>query len=173
MIFGACAFTSTIRRPFHSNLRTHTQRWLTVNIMVVGKKNSVESYIQEGCDEYEKRLRPTMKLQTHFLKDDEALVKAVGAAKGSTFAMDENGQQYSSRAFSKQIFKSLEDGGATVNFVIGGFAGLPQEIKDARPRIPLISLSTMTWTHQMARLLLVEQIYRSCEINKGSSYHKD
>ena len=147
-----------------------TKRWATVNILVVGKKNTVEDFIKDGCDEYEKRLRPIMKVNTQFLKDDDALVKAVNGAKGCVLAMDENGEQYSSRAFSNKFHKSLEDGGATLNFVIGGFAGLPSEIKSSKS---LISLSNMTWTHQMARLLLLEQIYRATEIRKGSGYHKD
>ena len=152
------------------SLRVETRRLLTVNILVVGKKNSVEDFIQDGCDEYEKRLKPTMKVSTIFLKDDDALVKAVSSAKGSILAMDENGTQHSSRAFADVFHKSLEDGGATLNFVIGGFAGLPPEIKKSKS---LISLSNMTWTHQMARLLLLEQVYRATEIRKGSGYHKD
>lgn len=151
-------------------LRLETRRWLTVNILVVGKKNSVEDFIRDGCDEYEKRLKPIMRVQTQFLKDDDALVKAVSQARGSVLAMDENGKQYSSRHFSDVMYKSLEDGGATLNFVIGGFAGLPPEIKQTKS---LISLSSMTWTHQMARMLLLEQIYRASEIKKGSGYHKD
>ena len=70
------------------------------------------------------------------------------------------------------LYKKLEEGGATLTFVIGGFAGLPQDVKDDKT-IPLISLSKMTWTHQMCRLLLIEQVYRASEIHRGSGYHKD
>jgi 23S rRNA (pseudouridine1915-N3)-methyltransferase len=68
------------------------------------------------------------------------------------------------------VYKSFEDGGSHVSFIIGGFAGLPDGIRSA---YPLLTLSKMTWTHQMARLLLLEQIYRASEIFKGSAYHKD
>lgn len=85
-------------------------------------------------------------------------------------ALDENGKQFDSIQFSKTLYDGFEDGGAHVSFIIGGFAGLPQEIRD---NFPLISLSQMTWTHQMARLLLIEQIYRAYEIRKGSNYHKE
>ena len=111
-----------------------------------------------------------MKINTIFLKTDVDLIKAVKSAKGKILALDENGRQYSSREFADVVYNGLEEGGATLTFVVGGAFGLPEEIKKS---FPLISLSKMTWTHQMARLLLVEQIYRSSELKKGSNYHKD
>ena len=143
---------------------------LTTNIFIVGKKNGGETFISDGCLEYEKRLKPSMTLNTFFLKSDEALVDAVKNCKGVVLALDENGSQFTSREFSKEVFKGFEDGGAHLNFCIGGFDGLPDEIKKSAR---LISLSKMTWTHQMARLLLLEQIYRAVEIKKGTAYHKD
>lgn len=84
--------------------------------------------------------------------------------------MDETGKQLTSNDFSSYVFKSFEDGGASISFIIGGAEGLPTII---RSNYPLISLSLMTWTHQMARLLLIEQVYRAVEIKKGSKYHKE
>ena len=124
----------------------------------------------EGVAEYETRLRPVMNLQTTYFKSDQAMVSAVKAAKGVVLAMDERGKQYSSIEFSALLYRSFQEGGASVAFVVGGFDGLPEEI---RSQYPLISLSKMTWTHQMARLLLIEQIYRASEIHKGSGYHKE
>ena len=74
------------------------------------------------------------------------------------------------RDFSAYFYKNVQDGGASINFVIGGFDGLPDILLK---KYPSLSLSKMTWTHQMARLLLIEQIYRATEIYKGSGYHKD
>mmetsp|Transcript_19716 Transcript_19716/g.32950 ORF Transcript_19716/g.32950 Transcript_19716/m.32950 type:complete len:197 (+) Transcript_19716:16-606(+) len=150
--------------------RSITKRYLTTNIIVVGKKNGVEDWISEGYAEYEKRLKPTMKIQTTFLKNDDELIKAAKSSRGYVVALDEKGNQFSSKEFSSFYYTGLEKGGATVSFLIGGFAGLPEEI---RSTVPLISLSKMTWTHSMARLLLIEQIYRAVEIHKGSGYHKD
>jgi len=82
------------------------------------------------------------------------------------------GKTLTSVEFSTLVQKSMEEGGATVNFIIGAADGLPDEIKQD-PKINKISLSQMTFTHQMARLLLIEQIYRATEIQKGSGYHKD
>lgn len=143
---------------------------LTTNIAIVGKRNGGEAWIASGCGEYEKRLSAIMQVSTTFLKSDEDLVKYVKSSKGAVFALDENGKNYTSIQFTDMLYQGYESGGAQVTFVIGGFAGLPPEIKS---RYPLISLSKMTWTHQMARLLLIEQIYRATEIRKGSSYHKE
>ena len=146
------------------------RRLLVTNVLIVGKKNGAEQFINDGCLEYEKRLTPVMKFNTVFLKSDEALIEAANGLKGFVIALDESGKEYSSRQFSDVVFKGLEDGGATLTFIIGGFSGLPKVIKS---KYPLLSLSKMTWTHQMARLLLTEQIYRAVEIRKGSGYHKD
>jgi len=126
----------------------------------------------DGFDEYSKRLAPTITVNTHFFKSDDALIDAVRThGKGKIILLSEDGVEHSSRAFSSYLFKAFEDGGAHVTFVIGGFAGLPLQLRKSTH--PLISLSKMTFTHQMARLLLIEQIYRATEIHKGSAYHKD
>ena len=159
-------------QPF-LRLRSHTyitRRSLTVNILLVGKKSGTEQFIAEGCAEYERRLSSTMKLSTTYLKTDKELVEKAKSLKGYVFALDENGRNYTSRDFSKVIYNGFEEGGSHVGFIIGGFSGLPLQIKN---NFNLISLSKMTLTHQFARLLLLEQIYRATEIHKGSGYHKD
>lgn len=157
--------------PFSSRhfFRPNTCRYLTVNIHIVGKKTT-EDWIMAGVAEYETRLRPVITLHTTFFKSDQALVSALKAPKGVVLAMDEGGRQYTSPEFSSLLYRSFEEGGAQVTFIVGGFDGLPEEIK---AKYPLVSLSRMTWTHQMARLLLVEQIYRASEIHRGSGYHKE
>lgn len=147
-----------------------TSRTLTVNIIVVGRKNGAEDWIDAGCFEYEKRLTGSLNVKTTFVKTDLDLQKAAESAKGLVLALDETGKEMASSEFSVFLYKSLEKGGARVSFLVGGFAGLPVEIKK---KYPLISISKMTWTHQMIRLLLTEQLYRACEIHKGSSYHKE
>jgi len=167
-ILHAFVRVGTVKKPTSSVSRT--ARRLTTSILVVGKKNSVEPWIEQGVAEFEKRLVPVMRFSTVFCKDDDALVAEAGKLKGIVIALDEHGKQLTSIDFSKYLYKSYEEGGASVHFIIGGFAGLPTEIKN---KCPLISLSKLTWTHQMARLLLVEQIYRATEIHKGSGYHKE
>lgn len=150
---------------------SHSKLCLTTTIYIVGKRTGGEDWIQSGCAEYEKRLQPVMQMQTIFLKTDDDLVKACKSLRGSVFALDENGKQHSSTQFASLLYEQgFREGGSHVSFIIGGFAGLPGQIRSA---YPLISLSKMTWTHQMARLLLIEQVYRASEIMKGSSYHKE
>ena len=72
---------STIRSNIIS--RRCTKRFLTTNIFIVGKKNGGEQFIYDGYAEYEKRLTPVMKINTVFLKSDEALVEATKAVKGT------------------------------------------------------------------------------------------
>lgn len=128
----------------------------------------------QGCNEYEKRLKPVLNLQTIYCKSDSALIDAIKQSKGNTLCLDENGKTFTSRQFTTAFYKTIEDSNkATVNFVIGGYAGLPMELKQNTNNNKLISLSNMTWTHSMARLLLLEQVYRATEIHKGSGYHKD
>jgi 23S rRNA (pseudouridine1915-N3)-methyltransferase len=151
-----------------------TARWATTQIFVVGKKGAVEDWISAGCAEFEKRLKPVLDMETVYLKSDEALVQAVTQAKGITVCLDEKGESLTSRAFSSYYFNLLEKSqSAQCNFVIGGFAGLPDELRNNPAKYPQLSLSKLTWTHQMARLLLIEQVYRAHEIRKGSNYHKD
>ena len=152
------------------NLQPLTKCYLKTSVLIVGKKNGAEDWISAGCIEYEKRLSSIISIETSFLKSSEELIKAAKSSKGVVYALDESGDQLTSTEFSTFLYNGFEKGGAHVTFLIGGFSGLPQEIKSSHK---LISLSRMTWTHQMARLLLVEQIYRASEIRKGSSYHKE
>jgi len=153
-------------RPYYAKL------YLTTTIYIVGKKTGYDSWLQDGISEYEKRLTKLITCQTVFLKDDNDLIERSrsNAIRGKCFALDECGKEYSSREFSSLVFRAFEEGGAHVSFIVGGFNGLPDEI---RQKYPLISLSKLTWTHQFARLLLMEQIYRAAMIHSGSSYHKD
>lgn len=163
--YNRCDFSRIkIRRVLES------RRYLTTTIVTVGKKNGVEPWISDGCSEYEKRIMSNIDLQTVFLKSDDALIDYIPSLRGTILALDETGKEFTSREFSNYFYKSLETGGAHTSIIIGGFSGLPLTIKN---KYPLISIGKMTWTHQMARLLLLEQIYRAIEIRKGSSYHKD
>lgn len=173
MVFaGSCLLGRSFTRTVASvkAARRSTVRHLTTNIVVVGKRNGGEEWISSGCAEYEKRLKPVLNLNTVFLKSDDDLIDAANSAKGIVIALDEKGKQFTSHEFTEMLYDCFLEGGSTVTFLIGGFAGLPASI---RSKYRLISLSKLTWTHTMARLLLTEQIYRATEIRKGSSYHKE
>lgn len=158
-----------ILRPFSSFRGCTDLHAVTSNIFIVGKRSVSEGWIGAGCAEYEKRLSPILHIQTTFVKSNEDLVKAVRGCKGVVFALDETGRSLSSSEFADEFFSSLQQGSSHVDFVIGGHDGLPPQLKSG---LPLISLSRLTWPHQLARLLLIEQIYRAFEIRKGSAYHR-
>ena len=157
----------------------HSPLWtmgMSVKIRIVGRKNGSEQWLEDAYSMYETRLRPSnLDVETLWHKSDPELIKAVVAdkEKGHTIIlMDPTGKMRSSEQFSEDLFSWMEEGGSRVVFVIGGAPGLPPELKDWASKGKLISLSPMTFTHQFARTILMEQIYRASEIRKGSGYHK-
>ncbi len=85
--------------------------------------------------------------------------------------LDENGAQYTSRQFSGKIDRWMGDSVRNIVFIIGGAYGFSDEMY-ARAN-EKISLSSMTFTHQMIRLFFVEQLYRADQILNGKPYHND
>ena len=83
--------------------------------------------------------------------------------------LDENGKQFTSVAFSENLEKQLASGAKRLVFVIGGPYGFAQEVYDRANA--KMSLSLMTFSHQMVRLIFVEQLYRAFTILKGEPYH--
>ncbi|MEI8366219.1 MAG: 23S rRNA (pseudouridine(1915)-N(3))-methyltransferase RlmH [Parachlamydiaceae bacterium] len=141
-----------------------------IRILSVGKTK--EEWLEEAISEYLKRLQKITTIEFVWAKDDEHLSQLVGkeAAKGGiVLCLDPKGQSFTSEKFSTYFLKQLELGGARAALVIGGADGLPPELKN---EYPLFSLSAMTFTHQITRLILIEQIYRAFEIAKGSRYNK-
>jgi len=140
-----------------------------VTIYSVGKTK--EAWLQTAIDLYTQRLRSVVEVECVWVKDDPALAAQVVRSKDACIVLDERGKLCTSVEFTDQFYRALEDGGSRLSFFIGGADGLPPELKADQKR--LLSLSKLTFTHQMARLLLVEQIYRATEIRKGTGYHKD
>lgn len=127
-----------------------------------------ESWLEEAIAEYLKRLQNQLSIEFIWCKSDEQLV-ALATKETAVICLDAQGQLFDSVQFSSFLMKKFEDGGARLAMVIGGAEGLPLSLKNT---YPCISLSRLTFTHQVARLILIEQIYRAFEIAKGSQYHK-
>lgn len=133
-----------------------------VKVLSIGKCK--EEWLALALGEYEKRLQGKMSFEWVLVKTDEEL--AAHCSKEPYIALDPNGTLLSSEEWSEKMVKL----GLKLCFVIGGAVGLdPAIIQKARF---VWSLSPLTFTHQMTRLILVEQLYRAIEIEKGSSYHK-
>lgn len=130
-----------------------------VKVLSVGKNK--ETWLTDALHEYEKRLTPVASIEWVFVKTDAEL-----AIKEPYIALDPNGELLDSPKWGRKIL-SL---GSRLTFIIGGADGLSKEILQ-NAKLTL-SLSPLTFTHQMTRLILIEQLYRAFEIEKGSQYHK-
>ena len=149
----------------------------TIDIVCVGTLK--ESYLRDACGEYTKRLSAYSRVSVTELKEArtpeeegaEILSVLGGPVAGrAVIALDIKGKKFSSEAFSG-IIETLGVGGQShIVFIIGGSEGLPLEVlsrADMR-----LSFSDMTFPHQLMRVILLEQIYRSFRIMRGEPYHK-
>ncbi|PIS01694.1 MAG: 50S rRNA methyltransferase [Chlamydiae bacterium CG10_big_fil_rev_8_21_14_0_10_35_9] len=140
---------------------------LKVKIISIGKNK--EKWLIEAINEYEKRLSSAIQFEWIFLKNNLSLSDYT--EKMPFIALDPMGKEFESISFSKQIFKMFEENHSRLNFVIGSSDGIPKEI--LKKSFFKISLSKLTFTHQITRLILIEQIYRAYQIQHGSkSYQK-
>lgn len=135
-----------------------------------------ERFIEEGAAKYLKLIGPYAKVDIVEIKDERGKpVEAKTEAEGMRVLrqaadyvlIDEGGKALTSLGFARLI-KSREAKG-TIDFVLGGPFGVSKEVKDRASSA--VSLSPMTLTHEMARLVLLEQIYRAMTINAGKGYH--
>ncbi len=151
-----------------------------ITILVTGKTK--ESYIQQGVDEFLRRLNRYTKATLVDIKmrgraakggdkDLEADFLLERVPAGSYLvALDPQGRSLSSEQLAKTIEELENKGTGAMTLVIGGPLGLSEKVLSQASLV--LSLSRMTFTHDMARLLLVEQLYRAYSINAGSGYHK-
>jgi 23S rRNA (pseudouridine1915-N3)-methyltransferase len=101
---------------------------------------------------------------------DSARLVAALPDRGTTVVLDERGESLSSLKFAKWLEELTIREPYGVNFVLGGDVGLDDAIRKRADR--LLSLSAMTLPHQVARLVLIEQIYRACTLMRNIAYHK-
>jgi 23S rRNA (pseudouridine1915-N3)-methyltransferase len=139
---------------------------IKLKIISVGKTK--ESWLEEAINEYLKRLKPYASIEFLWAKNDSQLIDWT-SKENSVLCLDPLGMLFDSSEFSHVIHQKIQEGGARLAFVIGGAEGLPSQLRD---QYTLLSLSPMTYTHQITRLVLIEQIYRAFEIAKGTKYHK-
>lgn len=160
---------------------------LKVNIICVGKLK--EAYWRDAVAEYAKRLggycnfsveelaesrlpdAPSDgQIQSALEKEAGAMEKYLSAKSALNIAMCIEGKTLSSEQLSEKISRSAVEGVSVVNFYIGSSFGLSESVKR---RCGLrLSMSPMTFPHQLARVMLCEQVYRAFAISAGSRYHK-
>jgi 23S rRNA (pseudouridine1915-N3)-methyltransferase len=156
-----------------------------IRILAVGKVK--ETFLLQALQEYEKRLRPYLKLELEEVADfpcpekagaaqEEQVVKQEGELiqgrlnpKDYLVVLDRKGKEMTSIEFADFLNQRISFG-ETVTFVIGGSLGLS---KDIIQKAQLnMSFSRLTFPHQLFRVILLEQIYRAVKISRGEKYHK-
>ena len=157
---------------------------MEVKLVTVGKTDV--PWVKEGLDLYVSRLRhyvpftlveiPQLKNVSAFSqeqikeKEGELILKQV--APGDTvILLDERGRQYRSVEWADWIQRQLSLGGKGLVFVVGGAYGFSQKVYDRANG--LVSLSKMTFSHQMVRTVFAEQLYRAFTIIRGEPYHHE
>ena len=157
---------------------------MKISFLLIGKTQI--KYLQEGIAEYQKRLKhyhtfdiqviPSLKktknLSTAIIKQKEGEMLLQQFSAGDFIVLlDESGKAFTSMSFADYLQSLLNRHIRHLYFVVGGAYGFSDEVY-ARANAKL-SLSRMTFSHQMVRLIFVEQLYRAFTILKGESYHHE
>ncbi len=159
---------------------------MKIKIYAIGKIK--ERYLKDGIDEYVQRIRPYCQLEIIEVNDESIVdnpnqseIKKAIDIEGSRvlkllkngeylIGLDLNRKELNSEEFAEFLSKKFVIGGSNISFVIGGSYGLSDELKNRCN--DFLSLSKMTFLHQVTRLILLEQIYRAFKINRNETYHK-
>jgi 23S rRNA (pseudouridine1915-N3)-methyltransferase len=160
-----------------------TTQKLKIKIIALGKIK--EKYLQEGIDEFLKRLTPyatvsVVEVQPVQVKDENLIERVLGEEGEKILSlikptdylitMEIGGKELSSEEFADKISELTNSGVQEVVFVIGSSCGIGKNVSERADF--KMSMSRMTFLHEFARLILVEQIYRAFKIIKGEKYHK-
>ncbi len=153
---------------------------MQIKLLMIG--NTENNFIADGIDIYSKRLKHYVKFSQKVLnvpknyknlqknelikREAELLLRNIDSS-ATTILLDEKGEEYTSPGFAKWLQKTMNKG-ADINFIIGGSYGFTDELRN---KFYKISLSKMTFSHQMVRLFFIEQLYRAFTIIKGENYH--
>ena len=156
---------------------------MTTTLLFVGK--TTDPHIEALCQEYLKRLTHYLPVRVQVIPElrntkamtpdqqkqaeGELILRAVPQS-AELILLDEHGKEYRSIEFAQQIQKKMSSG-RDIFFAIGGPYGFSQAVYDRANS--KISLSQMTFSHQMVRLFLIEQIYRAMTILRGEPYHHE
>lgn len=157
---------------------------MNVKLLTVGKTDV--KWVKEGLELYASRLVhyvpfqiveiPQLKKASALTeeqikeKEGDLILKEVGPAD-TLILLDERGREYRSVEFASYIQKQLSGGAKSIIFTIGGAYGFSKEVYGRAN--DMISLSKMTFSHQMVRTVFAEQLYRAFTILKGEPYHHE
>ncbi|UCG21660.1 MAG: 23S rRNA (pseudouridine(1915)-N(3))-methyltransferase RlmH [Deltaproteobacteria bacterium] len=156
---------------------------MKIQLIFVGKTR--EPYLREGIEDFLTRLRRYLPVEVKIVRaerltrDDQA-ARVVSTESGRVAAavpdqshlvvLDRLGRQFSSVSLARWWRKLEREGCRRLCFAVGGVLGFTDELRSQAQT--LLSLSKMTFTHEMSRLILLEQLYRARTIMRGEKYHK-
>jgi len=156
---------------------------LKIRIISVGKP--VKNYVKEGVQEYLKMISKYVSIELEMVKEEKIsrrkpvsqILKLEGdrihtklSQRDFVMILDATGVQFSSTAFADFMQKHLQAAHKSLVFIIGGPYGFDDAVKTRADSV--LSLSTMTFAHELCLVVLLEQIYRALSILHGSKYHK-
>jgi len=137
---------------------------IKIKVLTIGKTK--EKWLNDAIKLYEKRVSHSLVFNWDLVKDTNQLL--MHAEKLTNYiCLDPKGLSLTSIDFCEKLFSPPQ---SRISFIIGGDMGIPNKIVERASMV--LSLSPLTFTHQITRLILIEQLYRSLEIQKGSKYHK-
>lgn len=157
---------------------------MNVELLAIGKTKT--RFVSEGMDEYLKRLKRLLpfnlteipdvknasKLSHEEQKEAEGAILLGKINPGDHLVLlDERGKEYTSRGYAEKLQQLMATGKKKLVMVIGGPYGFSKDMYDRADE--LLSLSKMTFNHEMVRLFIIEQTYRAMTILKGQPYHHD
>ena len=147
-----------------------------INIIYAGGIKAQEKYYHEAVAEYIKRLSRDFKINNIEIKEEIDIKtegkKILGKINPGAFkiALCVEGKKLTSEKFTSLLYSERAINAQSVDFIIGSSHGLSDDVKKSADY--LLSLSDMTFTHRLARVMLMEQIYRAYAIETGKKYHK-
>lgn len=144
---------------------------MKITLLTIGKLRGTYA---ELCADYAKRINMSFQIKELSAATQKAEGRALLAAlppKAFLVLLDEHGKDLTSRAMADKFQQWLEQGASDLVFMIGGADGHTAEVK-ARANY-VLGLGNKTWPHKLARVMLLEQLYRAQQINAGHPYHRD
>jgi 23S rRNA (pseudouridine1915-N3)-methyltransferase len=140
-----------------------------IRLLMLGKTRRPE--MRTVLEDYVKRVGHQSPIEITEVRDGEAAAKRLDADRAATvMLLDANGKRYSSEAFAKWIGDQRDRGTRELVFICGDADGFPSVLLERKH--PKLSLSEMTYSHELARVMLAEQLYRAFAILSGSPYPK-
>jgi len=140
-----------------------------IRLLMLGKTRRAE--MRAVIDDYVKRISRQSPIEVTEVRDGESTIKTLDADRAATaILLDAAGKSFTSEAFAKWLGEQRDRGTREIIFVCGDADGFPPAVRERVPQ--KISLSAMTYSHELARAMLAEQIYRAFAILSGSPYPK-